>query len=54
MYRQACRETGGTQSGFTLRTYPHLMPDAADRMCRAVDTEMSGSDGPAAAQDASE
>ena len=43
---------GHTDPGFTLRTYVHLMPDAADRMRQAVDRVFSGeADGPATAQE---
>jgi integrase len=45
---------GHSDPGFTLRTYTHLMPDAADRMRQAVDAEFAASDGPAAAQRAAQ
>jgi site-specific recombinase XerD len=45
---------GHSDPGFTLRTYTHLMPDAADRMRAAVDAEFASSDGPAAAQRAAQ
>lgn len=39
---------GHTDPGFTLRTYTHLMPDAGERMRKAVDLALSGrsADGP--------
>jgi integrase len=40
---------GHSDPGFTLRTYVHLMPDAADRMRQAVDGVFSSSDGPTTA-----
>ncbi len=41
---------GHHDAGFTLRTYTHLMPDAADRARQAIDTAYARSDGPATAQ----
>lgn len=45
---------GHGDPGFTLRTYVHLMPDAADRMRSAVDRVLAngGADGPATGQEA--
>ena len=45
---------GHHDPGFTLRTYVHLMPDASDRMCSAVDRvlDSGASDGPATARQA--
>jgi site-specific recombinase XerD len=47
--RALAQYLGHPDPGYTLRVYSHLMPDADDRMRRAVDAVMSGSDGPAAA-----
>jgi integrase len=41
---------GHHDPGFTLRTYVHLMPDAADRTRQAIDAAYASSDGPATAQ----
>jgi integrase len=46
---------GHHDPGFTLRTYVHLMPDAADRMRSVVDRALSlEPDGPGTAQQATE
>ena len=46
---------GHYDPGFTLRTYVHLMPDAADRMRLVVDRALSlEADGPDAARDATD
>ena len=41
---------GHHDAGFTLRTYTHLMPDAADRARQAIDAAYARSDGPVTAQ----
>jgi integrase len=44
---------GHQDPGFTLRTYVHLMPDAADRMRSVIDKAITAaSDGPATTQEA--
>ena len=46
---------GHHDPGFTLRTYVHLMPDAADRMRSVVDRALSSeADGPGTARKATE
>lgn len=46
---------GHHDPGFTLRTYVHLMPDAADRMRSVVDRALAlGTDGPQTAQEVTE
>jgi integrase len=41
---------GHHDPGFTLRTYAHLMPGAADRMRQAIDAAHAQDHGPATAQ----
>jgi len=41
---------GHHDPGFTLRTYAHLMPGAADRMRQAIDAAHEQDHGPTTAQ----